>query len=161
LSPRSPVSPRVRFLCAALTLAGLLFTFFYKASPFRTLTRDFASSCIDAGTKLRAYSQARVITLGEGPFPEHGIGWEAGYKAAFFGSARVVATASRLADNNVEHLESDIRKSAADALMLLGNPRDRAYQHLITDVSTQYPGSRLQPIHDPERGQVGSILVLH
>jgi hypothetical protein len=161
LSPQSPVSRRVRFVCAGLIVAGLLFTFFYKASPFRTLTRDFESSCIDAGNKLRAYPQARVITLGEGPFPEHGIGWEAGYKAAFFGGARVVATAPRIANNNLEHLESDIRKSAADALMLWGDPRDRAYQHLIADLSTQYPGSRLQPIHDPERGQVGSILELH
>ncbi|HVO62166.1 MAG TPA: hypothetical protein VMT53_14605 [Terriglobales bacterium] len=156
----SPLSARIRLLCAVLIVAGVLFTFFYKASPFRTLTRDFQSSCVDAGQILREHPGATVVTIGEGPFPEHGIGWEAGYKAAFFGSARLVASAPTVKDNQIAALESDINKSGADALMLWGNPADSSYHHVITDLIRQYPGSRLQPILDPDRGQVGSILLM-
>ena len=160
LSQTSPITRNVRLLCGTLIAAGLLFTFFYKASPFRTLTRDFQSSCVDAGQKLRGYSRTTVISIGEGPFPEHGIGWEAGYKAAFFGGARLVASAPRVKDDEIAALEADIHKSGADALMLWGKPADSSYHHLITDLTGEYPGSPLQPILDPGSGQVGSILLM-
>jgi hypothetical protein len=159
LSQRSPLSRSVRLLCGTLIAAGLLIAVFYKASPFRTLTRDFQSSCVDAGKRLREHPGVTVITLGEGPFPEHGFGWEAGYKAAFFGGARVVASAPRIKDNQIAALESDINKSGADALMVWRNPGNDSYRHLITDLRKQYPSNRLQPILDPDRGQVGSILL--
>lgn len=155
---QSPISRELRVLGGALIVAGLLFTFFYKASPFRTLTRDFQTSCVDAGNKLREHPHATVITIGEGPFPEHGIGWEAGYKAAFFGGARVVASAQRISGENLGKLERDIQKSSADVLMLWGNPRTGSYQQLISDLAAQYPSGRWRPVNDPERGQVGSIL---
>lgn len=157
---QSPISRNLRVLCGALIAAGLLFTFFYKASPFRTLTRDFQTSCVDAGNKLREHPQAAVISIGEGPFPEHGIGWEAGYKAAFFGGARVVASAPRISDENLAKLERDIHKSSADVLMLWGNPRTGSYHQLTSDLAEQYPSGRWQAINDPERGQVGSMLFL-
>jgi hypothetical protein len=155
-----PIGRNLRVVCGAFLVAGLLFTFFYPASPYRTLTRDFQSSCVDAGNKLRTRPHARVVTIGEGPFPEHGIGWEAGYKAAFFGGARVIAFAPRITDANVGKLEKDVANSDADALMLWGHPGDTNYRHLISDFETHYPEVRWQPIYDPERGQVGTVFFM-
>jgi 4-amino-4-deoxy-L-arabinose transferase-like glycosyltransferase len=160
VSQQSPVSRNLRLLCGTLIAAGLLFTFFYKASPFRTLSRDFQASCVDAGNKLRAQAHASVISIGEGPFPEHGIGWEAGYRAAFFGGARVIASTPRITDDNAKKLERDIHKSDADALLVWGIPRDDGYRRLITDLAAQYPNARSQPVNDPQREQVGTILLI-
>ncbi len=155
LDKESPVSRNIRRMGGALLVAGLLFTFSYKASLFRTLTRDFQSSCVDAGNKL--HRGAAIVTVGEGPFPEHGIGWEAGYKAAFFGSARVIASAPRLESDQIEKLKSDIGKSAGDAVLVWGNPAQATYKRLITELEQHYPGAHFQPIVDPQRGEVGSI----
>jgi len=79
-----------RNLCIALVIVGVVFSLTYRSSPFRTLTRDFQLSCYDAGHRLKAHGGSRIVSLGAGPFPAHGVGWEAGFKAAYFGGSRLV-----------------------------------------------------------------------
>src|SRR5580658_1443334 len=80
---------RWRKLCIALIVLGTIASMVYPSSPFRLLTRDFQSSCYDAGNRLQAHVGSRVVSIGSGPYPEHGVGWEAGYKASFFGGRRI------------------------------------------------------------------------
>jgi len=86
-----PVSPVWQRCCIVLAIAGLLVAFTYRSSPFRTLDRNFQVSCYDAARKLETYSGSRVVTIGSGPYPEHGVGWEAGYRTAYFANRRIVA----------------------------------------------------------------------
>jgi hypothetical protein len=121
-----------RAICLALALAGTIIALTYRSSPFRTLTRDFQIACYDAGNRLRAHNISRIVSLGSGPFPEHGVGWEAGYKAAYFGGSRVVGSldvlpdamrdsSSNLTPTNL--LLVDIEKASPEAILVWGESR--------------------------------------
>src|SRR5580700_508040 len=45
---------RWRGICVALVVLGTIASMVYPSSPFRLLTRDFQSSCYDAGRRLKA-----------------------------------------------------------------------------------------------------------
>src|SRR5207302_10728519 len=79
-----------------LIALGILISLTYSSSPFRTLTRDFQISCYRAGQILRAHPGFTVVSIGSGPNADHGVGWEAGYKSAYFGHRSVVATVQDL-----------------------------------------------------------------
>ncbi|MGA2980024.1 MAG: glycosyltransferase family 39 protein [Terriglobales bacterium] len=143
-------------LCIVLVVAGLIVAFTYRASPFRTLDRNFQMSCYDAAQKLEAYSGSRVVTIGSGPYPEHGVGWEAGYRVAFFSNRRIVAESPDL-PADVALLMADIEKSSADAVLLWGNPTDPRFQLVLRGLAAEYQ-VRL-PIMDPVLGQVGVVVV--
>ncbi len=142
-------------LCIVLVVAGLMVAFTYRSSPFRTLDRNFQMSCYDAARKLEAYSGSRVVTIGSGPYPEHGVGWEAGYRAAYFANRRIVAGTPDLPVELVP-LRADIEKSSADAVLLWGNPADPRFQLVLRSLAAEYRDSL--PILDPARGQVGAVL---
>jgi hypothetical protein len=69
----------LRMPCIALTSIGIVFSLFYWASPFRTQIRDWQIVCRETGMSLRLHSVATTVSIGSGPFPDHGVGWEAGY----------------------------------------------------------------------------------
>jgi hypothetical protein len=143
-------------LCIVLVVAGLIVAFTYRSSPFRTLDRNFQMSCYDAARKLEAYSGSRVVTIGSGPYPEHGVGWEAGYRVAYFANRRIVAETPVL-PAEVAPLMADIEKSSADAVLLWGNRTDPRFQPVLRRLAAEYRVSL--PILDPALGQVGAVVV--
>jgi len=148
-----------RKLSIALVVLGSVASMVYASSPFRRLTRDFQSSCYDAGNRLRAHSGSRVISIGSGPYPEHGVGWEAGYKASFFGKRRIVAAADFLPNSTqFSSLAMDAAKASPDAILVWGRPDDTKYPGLIDSLVRQYPLSSREKIVDPSLGEVGEVL---
>ena len=149
------VNPTWQRLCIVLIVAGLIVALTYRSSPFRTLDRNFQISCYDAARHLEAGSGSRVVTIGSGPYPEHGVGWEAGYRAAFLANRRLVAGIPDL-PAEVTPLMADIEKSSADGVLLWGNRADPRFQLVLSTLAPEYRTS--MPILDPARGQVGVVL---
>lgn len=149
-----------RALVIALLAVGMLFSLLYPASPFRNLRQDYQASCHDAAAKLRAHPGNTVITLGSGPYPEHGVGWEAGHKTTFFANRRLIARLDDLP--NAAMLPAalaDIAKARADALLIWGNASDPRYVGLIANLRKQYPEASTETVIDPARGEVGAIFL--
>src|SRR6266851_5694240 len=94
-----------------------------------------------------------------GPFPEHGVGWEAGYKASFFGGRRLFAAMDSLpSSSQVGGLIVDIRKASPDAILMWGRPNDVRYPELRHSLALEYPRSSSEKILDPVLGEVGVVL---
>src|SRR5205823_1360595 len=75
----SPQSSRgLRVFCVCLIGGGVLFSSVYWASPLRLQRRDWQVVCREAGDHLNGHGVNTVVSVGSGPFPEHGVGWEAG-----------------------------------------------------------------------------------
>jgi hypothetical protein len=150
---------RWRKLCIALIVLGTIASMVYPSSPFRLLTRDFQSSCYDAGNRLQAHVGSRVVSIGSGPYPEHGVGWEAGYKASFFGGRRIVGATDALPQSTQwSILFADIRNATPDAILVWGHPDDVRYTGLLQRLRLQYPRSPNEKIVDPVLGEVGTVL---
>jgi len=150
-----------RRLSWALVALGLVFSTTYHSSPFRTLTRDFQLSCFDAAEKLSEQPGSAVVTMGYGPFPEHGVGYDAGWKAAYFADKRVVAETHDIpSTTDIPSVLSDLRKSKADIVMIWGKPQDSRYLSLRAALLGQGLASKAIEIRDPEIGEVGCILPL-
>jgi hypothetical protein len=150
---------RWRTLSLALVVLGTIASMVYPSSPFRLLTRDFQASCYDAGHRLRAHSGSSVVSIGSGPFPEHGVGWEAGYKSSFFGERRIIGSMDFLpASTQLSSLAADIRKASPDAILVWGRPDDARYTSVIHSLMLQYPQNSSDGIVDPALGEVGIVL---
>jgi hypothetical protein len=150
-----------RTISLALIAIPLLCFLGYRSSPFRTLKRDFQASCYQAAQQLKSHSSHTIVTIGSGPYPEHGVGWEAGYTSAFLAGARVVAAADELpSPSTVSSLMLDLHKTAPDALMLWGTGEDVRYVALERALSVRYPRCRRLEISDLDTTTVGAIYVL-
>ena len=150
--------PLWRKICLALVVVGAVFSLTYRSSPFRTLTRDFQFSCYDAGHRLRAHGGSRIVSLGAGPFPEHGVGWEAGFKAAYFGGSRIVGAMDSLPEpEQLRSLVIDIQKASPDAMLLWGRPDDPRRASLLAGLALLYPHNSREKILDPALGEVGVV----
>lgn len=150
---------RWRKLCIALVVLGTSASIVYPSSPFRLLTRDFQSSCYDAGRRLQGHTGSRVVTIGSGPFPEHGVGWEAGFKASFFGGRKIVAASETLPQSTqLSTLAADLQKASPDAILIWGQPDDARYTGLLQSLALRYPPSSGEKIVDPVLGEVGTVL---
>jgi hypothetical protein len=152
------VSRVLRRTVQALLVGGVLFTTVYWASPFRTLSRDFQLSCFDAGQKLRTLARPKLVTIGIGPFPEHGVGWEAGYIAAFLADGRLVATMKDVpSPAQVESVMEDLKKTSANAVMVWGKPANDDYTRLCHRLAEEKGQANVVAVDDPEIGEVGEI----
>jgi hypothetical protein len=150
---------RWRQLSVALVVLGTIASLLYPSSPFRLLTRDFQSSCYDAGRLLKAHVGDSVVSIGSGPFPEHGVGWEAGYKSVFFGDREIIAAMDSLPQSTqLSTLAAELRKASPDAILVWGRPDNATYTGLIQSVMSQYPQSSSEKILDPVLGEVGTVL---
>ena len=145
-----------RRVCLALTVAGLLVSFIYGSSPFRTIDRDFQASCRDAARKLQNDAGSRIVTVGDGPYPERGVGWEAGYTVAYFTNRRIIALGDLPSSEDIGPWIDDIRKSASDDVLLWGVPSDKKYQLAQQALMHEYHTSL--PIMDPALGEVGRVV---
>ncbi|MGO9085691.1 MAG: ArnT family glycosyltransferase [Candidatus Sulfotelmatobacter sp.] len=159
LAGKSEFHPRWLRICQALVVVGLVISLTYRSSPFRTLTRDYELSCYDAGNRLKGHRKPTVVSLGPGPFPEHGVGWEAGYKAAYFGEARLIGTMDVLPESNqTSSIMADIEKASPDAILVWGRPDDAERASVIQNLSLLYRHSLTEPILDPDLGEVGVVI---
>src|SRR5262249_20592536 len=123
--------------------------------------RDFEQSCREAAAELKKHNVQSIVTVGSGPYPEYGVGWEAGYIASFLSGARVVAQAESLPPtSSSEALFEDLSKLAPDAVLVWSNPQADNSQAIISGGLTRYPGAWTVRIHDPQLGPVGTILYL-
>jgi hypothetical protein len=148
-----------RKLSIALVILGIITSMVYPSSPFRLLTRDFQASCYDAGTRLRAHAGSSVVSIGSGPYPEHGVGWEAGYKSSFFGERKIIGAMDSLPDSSqLGSLTTDIQKASPSAILVWGRSDDPRYRGLIQSLMLQYPHNSSEQIVDPAIGEVGAVL---
>jgi len=145
-----------------LIALGILISLIYPSSPFRTLTRDFQISCYRAGQILRARPGFTVVSIGSGPNADHGVGWEAGYKSAYFGHRRLIATLQDLPPSEqIPAVLGDIAKTRTDAILLWGKPGDARYEALLQQLTLTYGGGHRDTLTDPVYGEVGSALFSH
>lgn len=91
-----------RKICVSLVVLGIVAALVYRSSPYRVLTRDFRVAGYRAGLILKTQSapSSTFVSIGSGPFPEHGLGWEAGYQAAYFSGDRLIGTMVSLPGSN-------------------------------------------------------------
>ena len=144
-----------------LMAAGAVFSIFYSSSPFRTLRRDFQISCYRAGAILRSHNGSEVVSIGSGPYPEHGVGWEAGYKSAFFGNCRLIGVTDHLpTTDQMQPLLQDIATAAPDVVLVWGRSGDSAQEALIQRILAGGPQRFREEIVDPVEGPVGSAVFL-
>ena len=143
----------------ALIVLGTFATLIYPPSPFRTLTRDFQVSCYQAGQRLSAHPGATLVSIGSGPYPEHGVGWEAGYKATFFGDRRPIGATDKLPGaQEIPTLLGDVSKAKPDAVLVWGRPGDVRYDSLVQELAQEYAGASPEVLSDPFYGEVGTAL---
>jgi hypothetical protein len=156
-------APRIwRSALIALIVLGIFASLVYSSSPFRTLSRDFQISCYKAGQSLRAHPGSTVVSLGSGPYQEHGVGWEAGYKSAYFGDRRLIAATEKLP--SIEEIPAalgDISKTRPDAILVWGKPGETRYRALVQQLVQEYAGGSHEALIDPFYGEVGTALYVH
>lgn len=150
-------SARWRWICVGLEVAGMLVSFAYHSSPFRTLDRDFEASCRDAASKLKANAGLQIVSVGSGPYPDRGVGWEAGFVTAHLANRLILATGGLPTPVQVPLLMEDIRRSAPSAVLVWGRPGDTNYQLARQSLEKEYRNAL--PIQDPALGEVGWVLL--
>jgi 4-amino-4-deoxy-L-arabinose transferase-like glycosyltransferase len=150
---------RLRAVALALLVVSTLFLFLYHASPFRSLRRDFQLSCYDAGRKLHAGECRKLAVIGAGPYPEHGVGWEAGIYSSYFAGCRMIAYSPELPEaSKTTSIESDLRAVNPDAVLLLGTAGSTNFEAGILAVRNALSDLDTEPVNDPDAGAVGVLL---
>ncbi len=162
VDPVGPAPGIGRRATVALIVLGIFVSLTYSSSPFRTVRRDSQISCYRAGQSLRAHQGSTVVSVGSGPYPEHGVGWEAGYKSTYFGDRRVIGATDKLPNlEEIPTLLGDISKAMPDAVLVWGKPGDVRYEALTQQLMHEYTGSYREALTDPFFGEVGSALYMH
>ena len=163
LAPDAPhAAAWLRRLAAGLFLASIVFFATYWASPFRTVDRDFEVSCYRAADLLRGAGPAGTLaSIGNGPYPEHGVGFEAGPYVAYFAGWRLVAGNSGLpAESDAEELVRKVLAVKADAVAVWGVPSDPSYARIVSRLGAAAAVSSVHAFSDPSKGEVGSVFIL-
>ena len=143
-----------------LLLIGLIGVQLYWASPFRTIHQDFQRSVYSAAGALKNGSAETVVVIGHGPYPEHGVGWEAGVYAAYFAGTRIVGDLLDVPSGlNVDSVAADVGKLSPDAVMVWGTTSDPTYSSLVDVLRKSNNGVTSSIIRDPKKGEVGTVLV--
>lgn len=158
----TPVVRMAQSVAVAFAVLAILGSLVYSSSPFRTLNRDFQVSCYRTGQILRAHPGTSIVSVGLGPYPEHGVGWEAGYKSAYFGDRRLIGATDALPDSEATiPLLRDISKAAPDAVLIWGRPQDNHYEAFVRRVLQEYGGSSEYVLTDPSLGEVGMVVFVN
>lgn len=150
--------PGLRMCCLLAVILGVAASVMYRSSPFRVRKQDEQVICYRAAAILKEEGGRKktVVSIGSGPFPQHGVGWEAGYKTSYFADTRLVATDSVLpADSELPAVAADIVRAAPDAILIWG-PDEARRDHLITALASSYVERARLP--DPELGDMGAVL---
>jgi 4-amino-4-deoxy-L-arabinose transferase-like glycosyltransferase len=144
---------------AVLVIASSLFLEWYSTSPLMTRRQDYQTSCYDAAEKLRQAGCQRLVVIGAGPYPEHGVGWEAGIYAGYFASCRMVAFTPQLpGPNELDALREDLAKAAPDSILFFGAEKDSLYASLREKMNATGDFTH-QSILDQDAGEVGTVFL--
>jgi hypothetical protein len=151
--------PRGCAVSAALLVASTVFLLLYPASPFRSLRRDYQSSCYDAARKLQAIpSCKKLAVLGTGPYQQHGVGWEAGIYSSYFASCRLAAFSPELpATSQSQSLQQNLQAINPGAILLFGSVGNPAYDAVVSRIYAAWPNLRSESVNDPQAGKVGEL----
>ena len=126
--------PGLQKVLLVLLAAGALFFQLYWASPFRTMNRDFEIVCYNGARELRRRQPEgkTLVTVGEGPFPDQGVGREAGIYTAYFAGRSILGLNVALPDAAaIPDLAEKISARHADAVLIWGNPASGRYRLLL------------------------------
>jgi hypothetical protein len=158
LSNASPAQNKLlRLLPAALLVLGLLYGNLYHASPFRNLRRDSQTDVYALAASLRQHACDRLITVGSGRDPQHGVGWEAGIYAAYFAQCRLVGFSDRLpSSRNVGSLASDAETLHASSMLLIDNADMESTDAVVLAVKPVFP--HIASVRDTGGHQIGVLL---
>lgn len=150
----------LRRICIGLVAFGMCVSLTYSSSPFRFQSRDFQEIDYLAGAILKRHGTSEtIVSIGSGPFAEHGVGWEAGYNAAYFGGEKLIASLDSLPNSSeLSILGADVSKAIPDAIVVWGRPTDSEYAALKRSLTSEYPRSSFERILDPVLGEVGGVL---
>jgi 4-amino-4-deoxy-L-arabinose transferase-like glycosyltransferase len=149
--------------CLALFVASILFFTFYWASPFRTVDRNFEASCHNAAATVKNHftRDAKLISVGEGPYPVHGVGFEVGVYVAYLSGSQLVAMNSALPPTgNLQSLTGAVLAKGSDAVLVWGSPSNPSYREMIDGLQASGRVSTAPPIMDPTAGEVGRVMFL-
>lgn len=153
--------PALRKTLLLVLAAGAVFFQVYWASPFRTISRDFEIPCYNAARALKTHQAdgKTLVTVGEGPFPDQGVGREAGIYTAYFAHRRILGYNVALPDvPRIPNLVAQIIAPHADAVLVWGSPARDRYRFLLETIGRQMTVASTTPITDPQKGEVGRIL---
>jgi Dolichyl-phosphate-mannose-protein mannosyltransferase len=163
LAPQAPhAAGWVQKTALGLALASTVFFALYWASPFRTVDRDFEASCYQAASALRSgRPDGTLVSIGNGPYPEHGVGFEAGPYTAYLSGWRLVGGNSELPDRpGADDLAGRAIGANSDAVAVWGSPSNPAYGPIV-EALRHNPGYRAATrITDPYKGEVGTLIFL-
>ena len=159
LAPDVPHAPRwLQKTALGLFVAGTIFFSLYWASPFRTVDRDFEVSCYRAADFLRdAKAHGTLVSLGSGPYPDHGVGFEAAPYTAYMAGWRTVGENSELPElAGADELTNQALAMKADAVLVWGSPANPAYAHIVQAIQRAPGFSSANKVTDPFKGEVGT-----
>jgi 4-amino-4-deoxy-L-arabinose transferase-like glycosyltransferase len=162
MAPETPhVSLWLQRSGLSLLAASLLFFALYWASPFRTVDRDFEASCRDAASPLRTSKAAgTLVSLGNGPYPEHGVGFEAGSYLAYFAGWRLVGWNTELPGvSDIDVLVNRALATRADAVAAWGSPANPNYVQIVDKIRRAPEVISARPFADPKKGEVGTLFL--
>jgi 4-amino-4-deoxy-L-arabinose transferase-like glycosyltransferase len=162
LSPDAPhLKPWLQRLGLGLLAASLVFFAVYWASPFRTASRDYEVSCYEAANTLRQSAPSGTLaSIGEGPYPEHGVGFEVGSYVSYMAGWRLIAGNAGLPlPSQAKTLADEALATHADAVAVWGSPTNPTYGAIISQLKTAPGLSSFRPFSDPHKGEVGTVFV--
>jgi hypothetical protein len=108
---------------------------------------------------LSSHPGSTVVSVGSGPYPEHGVGWEAAYKSTFFGDRRLIGATDKLPGaQQIPALLGDVSRAKPDAVLVWGKPGDVRYDSLVLILAQEYAGGSPDILIDPLYGEVGTAL---
>jgi 4-amino-4-deoxy-L-arabinose transferase-like glycosyltransferase len=143
-----------------LFVASITFFAVYWASSLRTVDRDFAAGCFRAAAALHnRQSTGTLASLGNGPYPDHGVGFEAASYVAYMAGWRVVGEIDALpeAAPQADKLVQQALDTHSDAISVWGSPANPIYVRIVSEVGQQMADS--SKIVDPHLGEVGTLLL--
>lgn len=160
-----PAVPRLKHLWQRLGLvllgASLIFLALYWASPFRTVNRDFELSCYQAADALHHFAPTgTLVSIGDGPYPEHGVGFEVGSYVSYLAGWRLIGGDDALPPPSAaETLQKQVLATHADAVTVWGSPKDPTYSDLVAHLRLAPRVTSIRPLSDPYKGEVGTVLL--
>lgn len=141
----------------AITVFALLF---HVSSPFRRSHRDYQTACYSAG-EILSRNPGRFVSIGTGPFPEHGVGWEAGLYSAYFGRQRLVGTMGRYPlPTEIAIACDDLKRLGATSVLLWGRSNSSTYKDAVALTKRECRLNGQAGVFDSELGEVGTVLWL-
>jgi len=155
------LAPWFQKITLSLFIASMIFFAVYWASPFRTVDRDFEASCYDAANALRTEKpKGTVVSIGDGPYPVHGVGFEVGPYVAYMAGWRVIGGNAQLPDLSQATLLAEQALSAkSDAIAVWGSPASPVYQRIVERIQQDAGSSSARKITDPHKGEVGTVIL--